>query len=252
MTPSLAVAAATYAWMLGGAALVVVIAWDAFRHPPSQGEDYLSVFVAMLAGIGSMVLAARSAGFPTAALWAWRASSIAVLLVSIFATKNASTAGTVRSTSDVPPRRSWAAPAAAGLGVIVALLLSVASLVAGDAFMRRAPASKVLFTIDGVRLWQGIALAILAIGTIVFLWLFVRMIDRGITPQFESHWGGLGGGMSGWRISPSLTYLLAALVFGTLFAIFVVQLETPAEQSTGTQPGATSTQPAATTTAAKK
>src|SRR4029450_7897614 len=90
-------------------------------------------------------------------------------------------------------------------------------------------------TIDGVRLWRGIALAPIGFGPIVFVWLFVRMVERGVTPQVESHWGGIGGGLGGWRVSASLTYRAAAAVFGVLFAIFVMQLEPrpPAPGSTG-------------------
>jgi hypothetical protein len=34
--------------------------------------------------------------------------------------------------------------------------------------------------------------------------------------QVESHWGGLGGGLGGWRLSRSLTYLLVLLAFSVL------------------------------------
>ncbi len=39
-------------------------------------------------------------------------------------------------------------------------------------------------------------------------------------PQIETHWGGLGGGLGGWRISASLAYLVAALAFGGMFTAF--------------------------------
>lgn len=33
----------------------------------------------------------------------------------------------------------------------------------------------------------------------------------------EAHWGGFGGGLGGWRLSPALMYLLAIVFFGGLF-----------------------------------
>lgn len=38
-------------------------------------------------------------------------------------------------------------------------------------------------------------------------------------PGLESHWGGLGGGLGGWRVSTSLVYLMAAVAFGGLLAL---------------------------------
>jgi hypothetical protein len=39
-------------------------------------------------------------------------------------------------------------------------------------------------------------------------------------PHVETHWGGLGGGLGGWRVSASLAYLVAALAFGGMFTAF--------------------------------
>jgi hypothetical protein len=44
--------------------------------------------------------------------------------------------------------------------------------------------------------------------------------ERGQPFGVESHWGGLGGGLGGWRVSPQVIYLVAALVFaGMLTAL---------------------------------
>ena len=86
---------------------------------------------------------------------------------------------------------------------------------------------------SGVTLWHGIALALLAIGTVVFIVLFIRMLESGDSPQLESHWGGIGGGLGGWRLSGSLTYLAAATVFGVLFAFFVLHLDSPSDAEAG-------------------
>src|SRR5713226_8852458 len=43
-----------------------------------------------------------------------------------------------------------------------------------------------------------------------------RSLSRGETVSIESHWGGLGGGIGGWRLSTPLIYLL-----GIVFILIV-------------------------------
>jgi predicted lysophospholipase L1 biosynthesis ABC-type transport system permease subunit len=52
------------------------------------------------------------------------------------------------------------------------------------------------------------------------LFLFYTM-SRGGHVQIESNWGGLGGGLSGWSISPALTFLLLSIGFLALLALAV-------------------------------
>lgn len=70
------------------------------------------------------------------------------------------------------------------------------------------------------------AVGVLFLGGILtwFVRLFIREIERGRPIQIETHWGGLGGGFGGWRISPSLTYFLAALLFGLLLAMVITSM----------------------------
>ncbi|HKV12884.1 MAG TPA: hypothetical protein VJ725_32375 [Thermoanaerobaculia bacterium] len=69
-------------------------------------------------------------------------------------------------------------------------------------------------------------LAVLALLTVVFTISFFREIsqDRPAGIGIETSWGGFGGGLGGWKISPSLVYLLASLVFGSLLCMAVVGL----------------------------
>lgn len=65
-------------------------------------------------------------------------------------------------------------------------------------------------------------LAVLGGLTVWFLSLFLRAVDADGPPNVESHWGGLGGGIGGWRLSSSLIYLLCAGVIGTVsFVVFL-------------------------------
>lgn len=93
----------------------------------------------------------------------------------------------------------------------------------------------------------GTLLAALLGASLALLFLAVTEIFRGEPPAVESHWGGFGGGLGGWRISSSLAYLLAALFLGGLFgALTLTGLESevarkwlgvgPSEESEGAAP----------------
>lgn len=62
--------------------------------------------------------------------------------------------------------------------------------------------------------------ALILLYLVIFmLWGFARHAQKD-PPQIETHWGGLGGGLGGWRVSASLAYLVAALAFGGMFTAF--------------------------------
>ncbi len=54
--------------------------------------------------------------------------------------------------------------------------------------------------------------AAFAYATYRILLRFLRELDRRLTIGARSHWGGFGGGESGWDVSPALALLVAALV----------------------------------------
>ncbi|HVG43540.1 MAG TPA: hypothetical protein VM890_02385 [Longimicrobium sp.] len=71
----------------------------------------------------------------------------------------------------------------------------------------------------GVGVYSALTLLLLAAVTGVLLTLCVAEIRRGHSPALERHWGGFGGAGGGWRMSPSLTYLIIALLFGVLLTV---------------------------------
>lgn len=84
---------------------------------------------------------------------------------------------------------------------------------------RVAPAVAVFFLQQGQAALgsaeRRAAFYVLGIGAILFLGLFVLDLLRR-PPAVETHWGGFGGGVGGWRISPSLLFLVAAIAFASL------------------------------------
>jgi hypothetical protein len=67
---------------------------------------------------------------------------------------------------------------------------------------------------------------LLAVLMLVFLGLFVAEARRH-PASVDSHWGGFGGGLGGFRISASVLYLLAALSFGTMAVYLIGPREPP-------------------------
>lgn len=57
---------------------------------------------------------------------------------------------------------------------------------------------------------------------LVVLFLWEAMRERPLS--VESHWGGLGGGLGGWRISPALIYMLGAIAFGVMLSAVVIRM----------------------------
>jgi hypothetical protein len=77
---------------------------------------------------------------------------------------------------------------------------------------------------------RQVFLAGLFLITVLFLVLFIQEMRRGRGPTIESNWGGIGGGGSGWRMSGSLTYLLAMLGTATLLTILLIHFDNPTKQ----------------------
>jgi hypothetical protein len=86
-------------------------------------------------------------------------------------------------------------------------------LVALQASAAPTPMEQVMASFTNLR-WA--AAAILFLLALWFLWGFMQTV-RDDPPRIESHWGGFGGGLGGWRMSPSLAYLLGAIAFGVMF-----------------------------------
>jgi hypothetical protein len=66
--------------------------------------------------------------------------------------------------------------------------------------------------------------ALIAFFAGLAVWFFTRFADSiqiDGAPHIESHWGGLGGGVGGWRISTSLVYLTGAIAFGIILLLII-------------------------------
>jgi hypothetical protein len=87
------------------------------------------------------------------------------------------------------------------------LLGALASGVATYAIVQRL--------LDPVR---GVYLITITDAFVLSAWLFVRSMEREERIELQSHWGGLGGGLGGWRLSRSLVFLGTTAVTFILLA----------------------------------
>jgi hypothetical protein len=62
------------------------------------------------------------------------------------------------------------------------------------------------------------ALVVFGSAALAFAILLILAFSRGSSIEVETRWSGIGGGGGGWRLSSSFSFLLAALLFGGLFA----------------------------------
>jgi hypothetical protein len=77
--------------------------------------------------------------------------------------------------------------------------------------------------------------ALIAFFAGLAVWFFTRFADSiqvDGAPHIESHWGGLGGGVGGWRISSSLVYLAGAIAFGIILLLVIEPPKPPAVPAT--------------------
>jgi hypothetical protein len=79
-----------------------------------------------------------------------------------------------------------------------------------------------------VSLLKAGLLLFLGILTLLFGFLFMRAMQHGDVPQVESHWGGFGAGLGGWRMSQSLAYLLVTVSFATILVVTAGRDSAPA------------------------
>jgi hypothetical protein len=69
----------------------------------------------------------------------------------------------------------------------------------------------------------AIAAAVFGSAALFFAERLVGALERGERVSFESAWGGLGGGLGGWRLTSPLVYLVASAIFGALLLAVAVQ-----------------------------
>lgn len=55
----------------------------------------------------------------------------------------------------------------------------------------------------------------------------IRLLGSGESIQFETNWGGIGGGMGGWRLSPAAAFAFLAIVFASATVAVALAVSAP-------------------------
>jgi hypothetical protein len=71
-------------------------------------------------------------------------------------------------------------------------------------------------------------LSLLGLATLIFLGAFFASVRKDPRFAIETSWGGFGGGLGGWTLSPSLVYLIATLALAGMLCMAVSKAAGPA------------------------
>lgn len=226
MESSLSFQIAVWVWIILGAAGVIGAVVLAIREVGLDYDEWWATAICLgmgTGGSGLLTLALATAGWPSTALYVWRGTATAAMLL-----------GLVIILQDRSSPSRWVA--AIGILVIGGLILlsflrlslpKSTALVESSALViesRAGGASSQIAPSLSTMIWGG-TLVLLAFGTLVFLVLFAQRLRRGGAPKLETHWEGIGGGLGGWRMSSSLGYLLVAGALGLLFSFFFLKFD---------------------------
>ena len=260
LNPSTAITITLWFWIVTGVAGIIFAIYLTLQE---DTDDSLTIAATMgiKAGAGGLLsLAVVAAGSPGASLVLWRGTAIIGVVMGlaigtrVFRIGPAIATGPPGSTTPslvMGPtigksggRRS----AALWTTIIGTVAMMVTTFLSFQSYsiplsreainaITRAQASTTITAATGV--WISL-LIVLAVGITYFLLLFVRRLERGGAPQIETHWGGIGGGLGGWRLSSSLGYLLIAVVLSVVFTIFFLHFQDlarrPAEATVTAEP----------------
>ena len=181
------------------------------RQLAVQGQTAAGVSLTVLPGVLLLALASGVAVAVHLHHLSWIASGVigysGCLAIWLFQT--------IRSLPKPPPAPD--APAEYRAPAVALELLTAAMLASlGTAFYLRelsALKAALLAILGGLSLW--------------FAWMFVSSVENEGPPQIDTNWGGLGGGLGGWRCSASLVYGLCALTFGICTGFTFLELPRP-------------------------
>jgi len=255
MDPSISLQITAWFWITMGAAGVIGAVIRTFTAAVESEQNWweIPVFLGIAyAGNGLSTLGVAAAGWPSIALYVWRATAIICVLIGsiiftrIIIAKRGRHRGSAEGRDGSPgfePEGSrfsygpllWSTTISTGILAAMAWLSfrSNPPEISSDALSSAAPVAATSVLPAASILWLA-TLVVLGLGTIYFLYLFVQRLEEGGAPQIEAHWGGIGGGLGGWRMSPALGHVLVATLLAILFTVFLFRLDSRERHSTVT------------------
>jgi hypothetical protein len=222
------------------------------------------ILVFLQAAVGLLFASLTLLGFPLIALWTWRALSgvltVVCLIILAQLIVRERTSRRFTATADPSAYRRSNSPVD-GFLILGTTALTIAVFVCavaatapqrGAAMSAPAPtptpgavAHSTADSLVRIDFWHAAGLTVLGCGAILFGLLFIAAMQQQGLLWFESNSGSLGGATGGWRMSASMGYLGATILFAVMFGALIVHDEnlfrTPAP-SDGVSPPAASVQ----------
>jgi hypothetical protein len=162
--------------------------------------------------LGLFFFAFSDLGYPVAALWTWRAFAMIGTItggISIYIMLRDREGG-----------RETMLRLASASSFFLWIGFAIFSIVISPSGSKSSPPVIASASNPGMSLTaicQVSAPIVFGIVGLVFLMFFIIQVQRGDLPSIETNSGGLGGGLGGWRVSGSLTYLVGLIAFGAFF-----------------------------------
>jgi hypothetical protein len=222
-------------WILIGSAGVIGFVVLVLGENGRDAKEWFAspIFLGLGLGSGSLLaLGLSGGGWPSAGLYVLRATGVLATVLAIwlvFRIQRTTLSGPpgTEVRSRIPAGR-WSALAGA---IVLAILtwitfqlesLPNSTIIVSNRVGENAPLPLAINSLPAT--WTA-TLCVLAIGVMIFLFLFVQKVGRGGAAKLESHWEGIGGGVSGWRMSSSLGYLIVAGILALLFTVFLLRFD---------------------------
>jgi hypothetical protein len=174
------------------------------QEPDSQKlsriKDHLSALLALVVSVALLASALYNyAWWGDRAVGAMIGAAVVALLIILL------TIFGDRASSGVDKFVPWVL---ISFGAVTALLLRSSA--------GRGPAAPVQIQMPSAAQLQAIFLILLVVLLFTLIGVFVRAVGRGEGVSVESHWGGLGGGLGGFQVSPPMIYLLGIMLLLTI------------------------------------
>jgi hypothetical protein len=241
MAHSVFLSIALWIWVLSavGAMVLLISAWVSEGIDSGRGMAAMLAF--LLAASGLLFCSLELLGWPLVASWSWRILSGGVMITSlVFSARVLVRGNSPEAASSEPGFSAYRRHAA-----LDSFLLYCASVLAIIVFAcaifattpqpgasapvsytaREAVAHNLEDSLLRLDFWHAATLGVLGCGTLLFGLLFIGALQRQGLLWFESNSGGLGGGVGGWRMSSTVGYLAATVLFGAMFGALVVRDE---------------------------
>jgi hypothetical protein len=167
-------------------------------------KDHLNEVFALIVGAALLILALYNRPW-----WGDSAAGAMIGAAGIFLVVLLLPMVEGRLTPKVAPAEPWLKP---WMKPWLLILFGAATALLLRSPSGRSPDAPIQVQMPSAGQLQIIFLILVVLLLFLLIAVFVRAIERGEGVSVESHWGGLGGGLGGFHVSPPMIYLLGIVL----------------------------------------